>query len=300
MVIRKEFIIGILSVIAIVILYWGTKFLKGNNVFSNSDTFHVVYNEINGVQIGRPVTLNGYKVGQVNNIKLLNSSTNPKVLVSFALEEEMPIPSNTIARIYDMDIMGAKGIQLDLGDSGSMLSQGDTLLASISPSLMKEMMSKIEPFIEGEVKEMTSKVNDALDNFNQLSTTLKEEIDKNKSNLSDGINNFKNLSADMETVLDSVKVTMATFNRVGNDIERVDMEKMSKDMTLLLKQANITLAAVNSDQGTIGMMLNDKALYNNLQTSVKEMELLLKDMREHPKRYVHFSIFGRKDKEVTK
>lgn len=300
MVIRKEFIIGLLSVIGIVILYWGTKFLKGNNVFSSSDTFHVVYNEIAGVQIGRPVTLNGYKVGQVNNIKLLNSSTNPKVLVSFALEEEMPIPSNSIARIYDMDIMGAKGIQLDLGDAGTMLSEGDTLISSVAPGLVKDMMSKIEPFIEDEMKEITAKVSDALDNFNELSSTLNEEIDRNKSSLSEGINNFKTLSADMVSVLDSVKVTLATFNRVGNEIEGVDMQKLSNEMELLLSQANVTLAAINSDQGSIGKMLHDKALYNDLQSSVNEMELLLKDMREHPKRYVHFSIFGRKDKEVTK
>lgn len=297
--IRKEIIIGILAVVGIVILYSGTKFLKGNNVFSSADIYHASYKNVSGLQVGRPVTLNGYKVGQINRIQLMDASTNPSVLVTFGLEEDMILPSNTIARIYDMDIMGAKGIELDLGDAAAMLQAGDTLMASVAPGMVKELMKKVEPFIQEEMEPMMLKVNTALDNFNALTYTLNAEINHNKADLRAMIHNFKSVSDNLVSLSDSLEATVVTYNDLGKKLDRLQLENTVKSMNGVLGELDKTLTAVNSDQGTIGLMLNDKALYNNLQSSVKEMELLLTDMREHPKRYVHFSIFGRKDKETN-
>lgn len=298
--IRKELIIGILALVGIVILYAGTKFLKGTNVFSNADFYHASYGNATGMQVGRPVTLNGYKVGQINHIQLMNASTKPSVLITFAIEEDLILASNTVARIYDMDFLGAKGIELILGDAPTMLSAGDTLSSNIAPSMMdgmvKELVGKIEPFLEGEMKEMGVKVNSALDNFNALSTTLNTEINENKSDIRSMIHNFRTISDDLVLLTDSIQSTVITYNNLGHKINDMELEKTVRNMNGVLGELDKTLTAVNSDQGTIGKMLNDKTLYNNLEASVKEMELLLKDMREHPKRYVHFSIFGKKDK----
>ena len=306
----KELRIGILVVMSIVVLVWGINYLKGSNLFDSSRTFYALYENIGGLQEGSGVTVNGFKVGVVKKIRLLTDK-NYSLLVAISIEKNIDIPINTVSKIVNEDIMGSKGISLILGNSNTNAQQGDTLASDMDRSLKEEVNKQILPLknkaeelissidsvvtvitsvLSKDARESLTKSLESLDNtfttMSQTMTKVNKIVDQNDERISSII---KNLEANNDEITNILK----NFSDLSDDIAKSNIKTLLASLNEISKK-------ISDSEGSLGMFINDKDLYINLEKSSKELAALIKDIKLHPKRYVDLSLFGGKSKSYKK
>ena len=306
----KELRIGILVVMSIVVLVWGISYLKGSNLFDNSRTFYAIYGNIGGLQEGSGVNVNGYKVGVVKKIRLLTDK-NYSLLVEISIEKDIDIPSNSVSKIVNTDIMGSKGISLILGDSNTNAQKGDTLYSDMDRSLKEEVNKQILP-LKNKAEQLIGSIDSIVTVITSvLSKDARESLTKSLVSLD---NTFTTMSQTMTKVSKIVdqndeRISSIIKNLEGNNDEITNILKNFSELSDDIAKSNIktTLASLNEiskkisdSEGSLGMFINDKDLYLNLEKSSKELEALIKDIKLNPKRYVGFSFLGGKSKSYKK
>ena len=306
----KELRIGILVVMSIVVLVWGISYLKGSNLFDNSRTFYAIYGNIGGLQVGSGVNVNGYKVGVVKKIRLLTDK-NYSLLVEISIEKDIDIPSNSVSKIVNTDIMGSKGISLILGDSNTNAQKGDTLYSDMDRSLKEEVNKQILP-LKNKAEQLIGSIDSIVTVITSvLSKDARESLTKSLVSLD---NTFTTMSQTMTKVSKIVdqndeRISSIIKNLEGNNDEITNILKNFSELSDDIAKSNIktTLASLNEiskkisdSEGSLGMFINDKDLYLNLEKSSKELEALIKDIKLNPKRYVGFSFLGGKSKSYKK
>jgi len=305
-ILSKELRIGMLVVISIVVLVWGINYLKGSNLFDSSRTLYALYGNIGGLQEGSSITVNGFKVGVVKKISLLTDK-NYSLLVALSIEDNINIPSNSVSKIVNEDIMGSKGISLVLGDSNINAEQGDTLVSDMDRSLKEEVNKQILPLknkaeqligsidsivtvitsvLSKDARESLTKSLVSLDNtfttMSQTMTKVNKIVDQNDERISSII---KNLEANNDEITNILK----NFSDLSDDIAKSNIKTLLASLNEISKK-------ISDSEGSLGMFINDKDLYLNLEKSSKELEALIKDIKLNPKRYVGFSFLGGKSK----
>ena len=306
----KELRIGILVVMSIVVLVWGINYLKGSNLFDNSRTFYAIYGNIGGLQEGSGVSVNGYKVGVVKRIRLLTDK-NYSLLVEISIEKDIDIPSNSVSKIVNTDIMGSKGISLILGDSNTNAQKGDTLYSDMDRSLKEEVNKQILP-LKNKAEQLIGSIDSIVTVITSvLSKDARESLTKSLVSLD---NTFTTMSQTMTKVSKIVdqndeRISSIIKNLEGNNDEITNILKNFSELSDDIAKSNIktTLASLNEiskkisdSEGSLGMFINDKDLYLNLEKSSKELEALIKDIKLNPKRYVGVSFLGGKSKSYKK
>ena len=309
-ILSKELRIGMLVIISIVVLVWGINYLKGSNLFDSSRTLYALYGNIGGLQEGSSITVNGFKVGVVKKISLLTDK-NYSLLVALSIEENINIPSNSVSKIVNEDIMGSKGISLVLGDSNINAEQGDTLTSDMDRSLKEEVNKQILPLknkaeqligsidsivtvitsvLSKDARESLTKSLVSLDNtfttMSQTMTKVNKIVDQNDERISSII---KNLEANNDEITNILK----NFSELSDDIAKSNIKTTLASLNEISKK-------ISDSEGSLGMFINDKDLYLNLEKSSKELEALIIDIKLNPKRYVGFSVLGGKSKSYKK
>jgi len=287
----------------------GFSYLKSTPLFDNSKTFYAVYSHVGGLQSGTPVTINGFSVGKVNDIRFSDASGN--LLVTFTVDNSFSFSKNSSAELYDTGIIGGKGIQIKpVFDGADMAKSGDTLASSTRPGLTELVQQRLTPLqlkVEGAVSNADSllmNVNDILDpktkkdlresirGLNELVTSfqgsansLNSLLTENKDELDNSINNLNAITTN--------------FNRLSDTLVNAGLGTTIKGLQTTMGNINDMMAKIEDGEGSLGKLVNDKALYNNLTDASKELDLLLQDFRLNPKRYVNVSVFGKKQTEYT-
>jgi phospholipid/cholesterol/gamma-HCH transport system substrate-binding protein len=288
----REVKIGLTFVIAIAILFFGLNYLKGINIFTPSNHYFAKYRNVNGLVTSNPVMIKGYKIGQVRAVKY-NFTEQEPFLVEIFVNEDIKLPQGTILTLADEGLLGGKIIEIELGNSGRLHKSGDTLATAVAENLLSK------------ISELAPKLQETFENLDSVLFGVKALV--NSKSLHNGINRFDDTMADLNISMMQLKkatanlpATMATLNRIT-----VNLDKKINDFDVagLMAKINETLANVqsfteklNSKNSSIGLLLNDRVVYDNLNTTINSANLLLVDLKEHPKRYVHFSVFGKKDK----
>ena len=308
--ISKEIKIGILVVTSIVLLVWGTNYLKGSNLFDSSKTFYALYDKIGGLQEGSGVMVNGFKVGFVKKIQIL-SEDNYKLLVVVSVNNDIKIPENSVLKIVNEDIMGTKGVALQLGNSKEFLAKGDTLATDMETSLKEEVNLQVLP-LKNKAEELIGSIDSVVTVITSvLSKDARESLTKSLVSLD---NTFTTMSQTMTKVNKIVdqndeRISSIIENLEANNDEITNILKNFSDLSDDIAKSNIktTLASLNEiskkisdSEGSLGMFINDKDLYLNLEKSSKELETLIKDIKLNPKRYVGFSVLGGKSKSYKR
>ena len=288
----KELVIGITAVATIICFVWGYNFLKGKNVFTEKRDYYAFYEHVHGLQVGQPVTINGFKIGQVTEINFSQSTYGP-LLVGFHISKPIDFSKDTKVEIYDMDIMGAKGLQLKPGVLKMYASPGDTLIGDIQISLTEQVTKQFVP-----IKDGTERLINVLDSTLKSITLLTEKasrlIDANHESITSASGNIDTLSQTFNAQrkhFEDIVNNMKSFSEQIVDSE-IDQTILQVDETM--SSLDLVLKDVNSGNGSLGKFIKDGDFYMDMNDSMTQLELLLKDMRENPKRYVHFSLFGRK------
>ncbi len=308
MKISKEIKVGVVAILAIGIMAWGFNYLKGSNLFVKSNSVYAVYPKVPGLSVSAPIIINGVKSGIVDAI-YFHPDKSSRVIVRLNItEDNLLIPKDSRADLISLDFLGSKAIGLKLGESSQGIEAGDTLVSFAELSLLDDVSEQILPIKEKAENLMMSLdtavigLNKTLENLNDIFS------DRNKKNLTLAIANLKTtvesfdvLAKNMNSTINtSVKPTLKTYKNLGDSLAALDLNSTLKKAQNTLDNLSVTLDKVNKGEGTLGQLMTNDSLYQNLEDVSKDMDRLMIDMRENPKRYVHFSIFGRKDKKDKK
>lgn len=296
MKVSKELKIGITGIIAIVILYLGVTFLKGMSVFGSSNQFYISFKNAKGLTNSSSVYADGYQIGVVSNISY-DYDKPGEVVIEISVDNDVRIPKGTTAQLAE-GMLGGCTLNMTMGTNPKETIQpGDTIIGNDGGGLM----SKAEDMLP-QVEQVMAHVDSLITTLNRVAgdpniqKTLEnaEAMTANLSASTEKLN--KMMSQDIPSLL-------ATFDAVGKNADRLTANLAELDMQQTLKQVNTTITDVQqliqmmqSPDGNLGLLLNDTLLYHNLNTTIGSANSLLMDFQAHPKRYVHFSVFGKKDK----
>ena len=320
MKISKEFKLGLLFVTTLVLLGWGVSFLKGKNIFSNNREFYGVYTQIEGLLVANPVTVNGMEVGQVTDIGFTEDNTG-RIIVTMEVQNDFIIPENTVARIYSSDIMGSKAVALNLGTASSQASEGDTLRTSVEGGIKEAVNQQVAP-IKRKAENLLSSIDTVVTVIQEVfNDKTRRGLENSFANIEQSLAYLKSTTYNIDTLVTSERDRLAMIvgnlesitrnidakegeiNNVINNLSSVSDSIANADISTTLKKANQSIDQItaitqklNEGQGSAGKLLNNDSLYNNLEAATHELNMLLLDMKLHPQRYVHFSVFGRGNK----
>lgn len=325
MKITKEFKIGLAVVCAIAAFIWGLSFLKGTNIFSQKSYLYAVYPKIENLIPANPVQIRGFKIGQVSKISLIDKGGETQVLVQMVITEEADIPKNSIARAISSDLLGTKAIDIVIGDSKELTQDGDTLVAETEQGLKESFNRQLAP-IQAKAENLIGSIDTVMNTVSLLlNTKTRDNIDKSfesirkaitsleqtayklddlmateKEKLSAILTNLSGITGNLHQNEKKINNILNNFSNLSDSLAKAQLRSAIANADKTLQELNVLIAKINEGQGTLGKLVKNDSLYNNLNKSSEDLDKLLEDLRIHPKRYVHFSLFGKKDKEKPK
>lgn len=306
MKITKEIKVALLGIVAIVILYFGFMFLKGSDIFSDSRTYYVVYESVDGLAVSNPVILNGIQVGTVQDMRLMTEKNN-KILVELHVLKDLAIGDSTIAALTSSDLLGSKAIMIYLGNSAKRYEGGETLIPYKESSITDIISSKTVPVID-KVDTTLARVNrlldsEAKDNLQGILANTKATTDAINKILVSNQENINQITSNISQLTTSLRQTQRHIDRLAlnmaeitDTLKQVEINKLVNNANKAVMELESVATKLNSNQGSLGKLMNDEQMYENLNQSSEALNLLLRDIQAYPKRYVSFSVFGRKDK----
>ncbi len=292
----KEIKIALVSIVGIVVLFFGLQFLKGLSVFSSDNSYYVAFSDATGLSESAPVYANGYRVGVV---KALNYNYNPqgKIIAEMGINKQMRIPRGSKAELAS-DLLGNIKINLVLSDNPlDMITVGDTIPGGPEQGVMSKVAAMV-PTIE----QMLPKLDSIMASLNAL---LADPALRNT------LHNVEGMTANLDATSRDLRALSGSLNRdvpgimskadgvLGNtqqltaNLSEIDVAQMMNKVDQTLKNVQEMTDRLNSDEGTLGLLMRDKRLYNNLTSTAADADSLLIDFKAHPKRYIHFSVFGK-------
>lgn len=322
MKIRKEAKIGIVVVLAVVALYTGVNFLKGINVFYKPTMYYGVYEKVNGLQTSNPVVLNGFKIGQVKSVELLDGGRSG-LLVTMIVYEDVQIPRDSRAALKSADLLGSMQIDIKLGKSSVMAQSGDTLTPSIEGDLVDEVNAQLRP-IKVKAESLISSVDsvirvievilnpesqanliasfsgikNAVTSLEQTTFRLDTLIREERMRISAIFQNIENITHTLSHNSDNLTRIIENFAAISDNLAKADVALTINQANEVLSEVKVIVEKINSGEGSMGLLINDDQLYNKLEMAADNLDLLVEDMRVNPNRYVQLSVFGKKNKKT--
>ncbi len=320
MKIKKEIKTGIIITLALGMLIYGLNFLKGINIFSKTRTLYAVYTDVVGVVPSNPVLVNGFHVGQIKDIGMMPGNTG-KILITMQISNNVvKIPKNSVANIVSADLLGSKAIQITLGNSAALAADGDTLGSAVETSLKEEVTRQVLP-VKEKAEQLMSSIDSTLAIVQGIFTKkVQSNLSESVLSIRNSMKHFENTAGNIDNLVASEKERITSIlgkvdqisgalaknsKQIGNAVDNMatisdSIAKSNLKTTInnadsALYYTSKILKKINAGQGSLGMLANDTALYKRLTSASDKLSKLLEDMKAHPKRYVHFSIFGRKD-----
>tara|TARA_B100000989_G_scaffold58845_1_gene40064 strand:- start:1326 stop:2240 length:915 start_codon:yes stop_codon:yes gene_type:complete len=288
----------------IMLFIFGFNYLKGSSLLDRQKTIYAVYDEVDGLLVGANVMINGLSIGNVTELDFLTNST--KILVTLKVKDKLNFSSKSTASIYETGVLGGLAISIEpVFDREFIVKSGDTLKSSVRPGLTELINRQIEPLSRQLQSTITSVDSIFTGASNVLNRQTQEEIKESISVLTSAINAINNSSIIIEETLtaknNQIKNTIDNFENISSNLSDVSNELNSAGLSNLITSLEVSVEGINSivsklesDNSTIGKLLNEDDIYNNLNLSLQNLSLLIDDIKSNPKKYVHFSVFGRK------
>ena len=302
---KNEIKTGILVVIGIGLFVFGFSYLKSNDIFVGDRTFYAVYDDVEGVVNGTPVTVNGFPVGSIQNISFFK---NNNLLVKFRVENNISFSINSIAQIYETGLIGGKALAIiPANDNSRVAVSKDTLKSSVAPGLTELVNDKLTPLQEN-IESMILSANEVLGKVSLIfDDSTRTNLKTSVSDFTETIRDLKETSAMIKSVIKSNKLNIdqtidnvldisTNFSKISKTINQSELDLIISNFKNSSDDLAFILKKVSDGNGTISKLIENDTLFQNLNDASKSIDLLLEDIRLNPKRYIHFSIFGKKDK----
>ena len=320
--ISREFKIGMLVVVSVALLFMGVNYLKGINLFQQQRTFYAVYPNVDGLAESNPVILNGFKIGIVRDVRL-NPNGDGTLLVQVLINDNgLKIPSDSKAKIFTSDLFGSKAVKMELGQSLVMAEPNDTLQSEMEEDLATSLQNGFEP-LKAKIDELTGDIDIIITNMKavfedsatqglpkvfeslqrtmetleQTSLSIDMAVDENRLKLSAIMSNAQSITQNLQNNNASLSKVIKNFESISDSLAQVDIKQTLIKTDKAMSDFAAIVEKIERGEGTIGMLINNDSLHTALMSTNQELDMLINDIYENPWRYIHVSIFGKKEKK---
>jgi len=312
---KRELKIGIVFILATVILIWGLMYLKGLEIFTKSRTIIAVYENVDGLVVANPITLNGLQIGQVNTLKF-DPRHNGNIIVELYIKGDYPFPSNSIARIRSSGLLGSKEVAIILGTAKSFMKSGDTIKTELEASLSAEVNKQLLPLkrkAENLISSIDSvviivqmvlnkntrenlvqaidHVKDALANISHATFDLDTLVSTQRKNIAGIIGNVESISKNLKQNNEKITHIINNLSDVSDSLAKARIPSTIMQVNLAVKNLSNTLEKINKGEGSLGLLVNDQKLYIDVENAARNLNLLIEDLKANPKKYLKISVF---------
>ncbi|PID94920.1 MAG: hypothetical protein CSA89_00185 [Bacteroidales bacterium] len=286
----KELKIGITFVVTVMLLFFGLNYLKGINIFTSEKKYYAVFDDIDGLVVSNSVCIKGYKVGQIRHIRYDFAKENP-FLVELAINKDIKLPQGSVFVLTDDGLVGGKMINIKLTQSGLYYKDGDTITSDKEAGFMAKINNFVPSMehILNNVDSMTRHFNDLVANSN-LEQTI-NSLGSTMNNLNATIIQIRQATANLPSTMNNIDNLTGSLN---DKVATIDIEAMTNRLQSSLNELEKFMQQLNNSESSLGLLMNDKAVYDKLNKTIENANSLVIDLKENPKRYVHFSVFGGK------
>ena len=307
---KREVKIGLFALAMLLCLYLGINYLKGKDVFSRDRAYYALYDQTKGLQTSSPVLLRGVKVGSVTGIAI-DPENSGQVLVTVNVKKSVKIPTDSKLKLVSNDIMGGKAIELVSGTAGSWFEKHAVIPSETESGILEYASLSIEEIIS-ELKRLMNSLEATSNSLNDILVTNAESFQGTMSNLNEvtrqvaagnlqqtlrDLGEFSGMLKDNSAKFDNI---IGNFDEVSESLAEADIKGVVDSLGMSVNHLNAVLANMSGDEGSVGKLLGDPALYDSLVVASGNLSALLEDLKANPKRYVHFSLFGGGNKDKKK
>ena len=298
----REIKVGILATVCLFLLFFGFNFLKGVNIFSPTNGYHGTFSHLHGLEEQAAVYIRGHKVGQVDRLHY-DFTRDSAFLVDISIRKDIALPQGTKMALIADGVLGGMAIELQFPDSSitndqSPIAKGSFLPTTYVPGLIESLQGELLAHVDEAVQEVDSLVAALRTQVEgeHIKRSL-ENVDRISGDLTSVSANLKHMmKTQVPTIVNNADTAIANLNVIVADIKQADLKATVARVDKTVENVNGLVSDVRSQDGTIGQLIYNKSLYNHIDATVISADSLLTDLKAHPKRYVHFSIFGKKDK----
>ncbi len=310
MKISNETKVGVLAAIAIAVLVLGYNFLKGNDVFSREQEFYAQYENVEGLAVSNPVLVNGFQIGRVSQ---LNLQSNGMIVAQLKINPGYNIPTRTIARLESTSLLGSKAIVFDLGTNKELAKSGDTLMANVQKDLLQQVKpvqlkaeamigrldsiltslnSTINPQFQRNFSKSIESIAHILQTLETTTTKVDGMVGSEQKRLTAIFANLESISGNFRANNQKISTIMSNLETTSDKFARYDFENTIKNADKAVADIQMAINKVNAGQGSLGKLITNDSLYQNLNNASQNLDRLMIDLKANPKRYVSFSVFG--------
>jgi len=321
MKVSNETKVGALTAIAITLLILGFNFLKGKSLFKTGNYLYAKYPNTKGLMISHPVYVNGFKVGLVADIENTDPSLK-EIVLTIKLNQKFNIPTNSVASIKE-SALGTPSVEIVLGTETKYLNSGDTLVTGnndgllgaltqkIAPigdqlkatlqsldSVLKNVNALLDPSAKGNLQQSIANVNKATASLAASTASIQSMMNAQTGSIAQSMNNLNSFSKNLADNNEKITKMMTNIEKTTENLSKADIDGTIASLKNTIDNLNGLVEKVASKDGSLGLLMNDKTLYNNLTNTIRSANILVDDLKMHPKRYVNVSVFGKKDKSI--
>ena len=313
MKISTEVKLGIIITVAIAVTIWGINFLKGKNILKPANNYVAFYNDVGGLDVNAKIFMNGFRIGQVDDI-YFDVERNDMLTVVLGINKSFEIPEKSIAEVFSADLMGTKAIRIIKSESQQLHKPGDTLLTGFSPGLDQQIQNQIIP-LKDKTENLIETVDSLLQDLNYIfddrakkslhesilnlesTTDHLDEMLTDDGKLNRMIQNIESITSNIRDNNDEIASAISNLSAISDSVSASELKSTINKANETLDQAHQILQKINKGEGNIGLLVNNDSLYYNLESLTGEMDRLMKDLQENPKKYISISVFGGSDRK---
>ena len=309
----KELKIGLIAAFLIALLIWGINFLKGKNILKDTQHFYALYQEIGGLEEASPVYLNGYEVGLVEKISLTGHNMN-QLLVRFTMNKNLKIPRDSKCIIFNSDLMGTKAIKLNFTDQTQYYQPGDTIPSDLEASVTEQIYTEIQPIksraenvlsaldsvmsifdpaTRENIRHSVNNLNATSNNLRSSSESLHQMLAENNQQIQTIIENTASVTNNLKNNNEQISNSLQNLSSISDSLKQAKLAQTLQHLENTLSSTDSLMEGIRAGKGSLGKMATDDSLYIHLNQTTRNLNALLKDMKQNPGRYIHISVFGK-------
>lgn len=318
MKISNETKIGVLAIVGVAVLVLGFNFLKGKSFFKTETHIYAIYQDVQLLTKSNPVFINGLQIGTIENLD--GGKDMKQIVVTINITKDVNIPNNSLG-IIKPPLLGNASLEIQLGNATTYLKSGDTLITSLSGGAFDEALKVLNPVLyevrnavksldsvlhivtgvfdpntKNNIKEIIENLNKTTSSFSYSAASLQQLMNAQTGALAHSLDNVNTFTANLNSNNQKLNDILSNAQSASAKFASIDLSKTLDTLNVAVDNFKKGSEKINSKDGSLGLLLNDKALYNNLQSTSNKINILLDDIRVHPKRYVNISVFSKKDK----
>ena len=316
----KEIKVALFVILIAAMFIFGMNFLKGKGFFDNNSTYYAVFDQVGGMYKSDPIVVNGFQIGKMGDLSLIENGPNAgKIVAEMIISNDIKIPLKSIAVLFSADLLGEMNVKLIYPEDATNFHQnGDTISTSIEGSMFDELSGELTPITEKlsitmdnvnrlfdfesenqETLNYTLKsINEVLNTYNQTGQILNKRLDAQLETLDATLKNVESLTKTLKGNEANINEIMTNFKNLSASLNKLELEQTLENVNGTVSSLQTTIGKMNSTDNTLGALLNERQMYDNLEKSTESLNVLLNDVRINPKRYININVFGGKKKEI--